>query len=54
MLTSYLVNPTKRGGMDGFLQGLAGLFHPLDDPLDDPESFNWIYILFKIGQFGDI
>ena len=62
------VNPSKRGGMDGVLQGLAGLLRgisrgrsPREIPRSSPASqmrtpliLTWIYILFKTGHFGDI
>ena len=60
----YWVNPSKRGGMDGGFQGLAGLLRdfPRAKPEGNPEeqpcqleenpvhpaSFTWFYILFKI------
>ena len=56
------VNPSKRGGMDGVFQGLAGLLQGISqgaalpargNPVH-PDSLTWIYILFKIGHFGDI
>ena len=48
------VNSSKRGGMDRVFQGLAGLpCQPKENPVH-PDSFTWLYILFKIGHFGDI
>ena len=50
------VNPSKREGMDGVFQGLAGL--PEEQPCQSkensvlPNSFTGIYILFQIGFFS--
>ena len=57
----YRVNPSKRGEIDWVLQGLTGLLpgtseeqpcQPKENPIH-PDSFTWIYILFKKGHFGD-
>ena len=58
----YWVNPSKRGGRRS-----AGRAAPRDFPRAKvegnpeeqenpvhPDSFTWIYIIFKIGHFGDI
>ena len=45
------VNPSIRGGMNVVFQGLA--CQPEENPVH-PDSFIWIYILFKMGHFGDI
>ena len=63
---TYWVNPSKRGGMDGVFQGMTGLLigisggqRPREIPRSSPanpvhpDSFTRIYILFKIGHFGD-
>ena len=67
---SAWVNPSKRLGMDGFFQGLAGLLRgisrgqslkeilrsspasPRKNPVH-PDSFTWIYIIFKIQYFSN-
>ena len=41
--------------MTGFSEGWQGCSEgfPEENPVH-PDSFTWIYILFKIGHFGDI
>ena len=52
----------KEAGWTGFYEGWQGCSeeNPKEQPCQPeenpvfPDSFTWIYILFKIGHFGDI